>query len=122
MEIRLQILHDAEVIDKEVYIGMLEVIKRLEQHWQLNIRHAQGEMMITHMANAMTRALHGEIITAIDPELLNEIEASNVFANIREINNDLLSLFAFTVPQSELGYLLANVFGLYLAQSGYSTE
>ncbi|HCR62943.1 MAG TPA: PRD domain-containing protein [Serratia liquefaciens] len=120
METRLQILHGAQVIDTEVYIGMLEVVKRLEQHWQLNIRHAQGEMMITHMANAMTRARHGEIIPAIDPELLNEIEASNDFANIREINNDLLSLFAFAVPQSELGYLLANVFGLYLAQADHS--
>lgn len=121
METRLQILHDAQVIDTEVYIGMLEVVKRLEQHWQLNIRHTQGEMMITHMANALTRARRGEIIAAIDPELLDEIEASSVFANIREINSDLLSLFPFAIPDSELGYLLANVFGLYLAQTDSST-
>ncbi|WP_145536720.1 PRD domain-containing protein [Yersinia alsatica] len=116
MEVRLKILYDAQVIDSDVYFGMLNVLKRLEQHWQLSIRHPQGEMLITHMANALMRASQGQVIPAIDNEILAEIEATEIFANIREINNDLLSLFAFEVPDYEVGYLLANLYGLHLAQ------
>lgn len=116
METRLQILHDAQVIDQDVYHGMLAVVARLEQHWQLRIRHAQGEMMITHMANAMMRSRHGDVIPAIDDEVLSEIASSDRYANIQEIHHDLLSLFTFAVPAHEQGYLLANIYGLVLAQ------
>ncbi|WP_050113394.1 PRD domain-containing protein [Yersinia thracica] len=116
METRLKILYDAQVIDSAVYCGMLNVLTRLEQHWQLSIRHPQGEMLITHMANALMRASQRQVIPAIDDEILKEIEATAIFANIREINNDLLSLFVFEVPDHELGYLLVNLYGLHLAQ------
>ncbi|MBX9497758.1 PRD domain-containing protein [Yersinia enterocolitica] len=116
METRLKILYDAQVIDSAVYFGMLNVLTRLEQHWQLSIRHSQGEMLITHMANALMRASQGQVIPAIDNEILKEIETTAIFANIREINNDLLSLFTFQVPDYEVGYLLANLYGLHLAQ------
>lgn len=116
METRLKILYDAQVIDSAVYLGMLNVLTRLEQHWQLSIRHPQGEMLITHMANALMRANQRQVIPAIDEEILKEIEATDVFVNIREINNDLLSLFTFQVPDHEVGYLLANLYGLHLAQ------
>lgn len=116
METRLKILYDAQVLDSAVYSGMLKVLTRLEQHWQLSIRHPQGEMLITHMANALMRASQGQVIPAIDDEILKEIETTAIFANIRDINNDLLSLFVFEVPDHELGYLLANLYGLHLAQ------
>lgn len=116
METRLKILYDAQVIDSSVYIGMIKVLERLEQHWKLSLRHPQGEMLITHMANALMRASQGEVIPAIADEILKEVEATAVFADIRIINNDLLSLFAFEVPDHEIGYLLANLYGLYLAQ------
>lgn len=116
MESRLKILYDAQVIDSVVYFGMLNVLTRLEQHWQLSIRHPQGEMLITHMANALMRASHGPEIPAIDGDILKEMEATAIFANIRELNSDLLSLFPFEVPDHELGYLLANLYGLHLAQ------
>ena len=111
MEQRLQILHDAQVIDQDIYHGMLAVLTRLEQHWQLRIRHPQGEMMITHMANALMRARHGEVIPAIDADVLAEIADSALYANIQEIHHDLLALFAFAVPEYEQGYLLANITG-----------
>lgn len=116
METRLKILYDAQIIDSDIYFGMLNVLERLEQHWQLSIRHSQGEMLITHMANALMRASQKQVIPAIDNEILKEIEADDVFANIREINRDLLSLFVFDVPEYEVGYLLANLYGLHLAQ------
>ncbi|MGE4801373.1 PRD domain-containing protein [Yersinia hibernica] len=116
METRLKILYDAQLIDSTVYFGMLNVLTRLEQYWQLSIRHPQGEILITHMANALMRASQGQVILPIDDEILKEIEATAVFVNVREINSDLLSLFAFEVPDHELGYLLVNLYGLYLAQ------
>ncbi|CNI24639.1 PRD domain-containing protein [Yersinia vastinensis] len=120
METRLKILYEAQVINSDVYLGMLNVLERLEQHWQLSIRHPQGEMLITHMANALMRANQGQAIPPIDEEILKEIEAAEIYANIREINNDLLSLFTFNVPDYEIGYLLVNLYGLHLAQQAES--
>lgn len=116
METRLQILHDAQVINQEVYQGMLAVLDRLEQHWQLPLGHAQGEMMITHMANAMMRAQRGEPIPAIDAGVLAEVHASEDYARVLAMHHDLLSLFSFAVPDYEQGYLLANLYGLVLAR------
>ena len=91
METRLQILHDAQVIDEEIYHGMLAVVSRLEQHWQLRIRHAQGEMLITHMANALMRTRRGEIIPALDAEVLAEIAESARYPAIQTLHQDLLT-------------------------------
>ena len=117
METRLKILYDAQVIDSDVHLGMLNVLERLEQHWKLSVRHPQGEILITHMANALMRSRRGEVIQAIDDEILKEIETKAIFSEVVIINNELLALFAFDIHENEIGYLLANLYGLSLSQS-----
>lgn len=116
MENRLEILYHAQLIDADVYYGMLNVINYLEQERQLNIRHSQGEMMLIHMANALMRARRGEVISAIDADLLAEVAACERYREIVGLNEALLRQFPIPVPEYEQGYLLANLYGLLLNQ------
>lgn len=69
MEKRLNLLCDAGIIDRDIRDGMSEVIKMLETVYEIPVRNEQGEMAITHMANALMRSRNGEEIAPLDDEL-----------------------------------------------------
>ncbi|AHG20919.1 hypothetical protein Z042_15905 [Chania multitudinisentens RB-25] len=117
MEQRLQILASANLISAEVHQGMLKVVNKLEQQWGLVIRNSQGQMAITHMANALMRCARGEPVAAMDNELFSEVVESELFERLQMINNDLLSEFSIQIPESEKTYLLSNLYALHLAQA-----
>ncbi|MBS0057172.1 PRD domain-containing protein [Yersinia sp. Marseille-Q3913] len=112
---RLNILCQAGVIDTDIGQGLDQVINRLENFWQLPARGDHGVMVITHMANALMRTRRGEEIPALDPAILAEIVQSEHIHHIREINQDLLAYFSLKPAENEIGYLLANLYGLYLS-------
>lgn len=118
MENRLNLLCEAGILDKDIRDGMLIVVTRLEKEWAIPVRNEQGEMAITHMANALMRSRRGEEIGALDGELLAEIEASEIFPQLQQIHLALLSSFAVKVHPNEQGYLLANLFSLWMAAHG----
>lgn len=117
MENRLEILHKAKIIDADIYHGMLNVITCLEKTRRLDIRHVQGDMLLTHMANALMRARRGEAISAIDADVLAEVTGSARYPEIAELHHELLQFFPVSVPECEQGYLLANLYGLLLNQA-----
>ena len=98
IDARLNILCQSGVIDTDIGQGLDQVINRLENFWQLPARGEQGIMAITHMANALMRTRRGEEIHYI-----------------REINQDLLAYFSLKPAENEIGYLLANLYGLYIS-------
>ncbi|MCB5302682.1 PRD domain-containing protein [Yersinia bercovieri] len=112
---RLNILCQAGVIDTDIGQGLDQVINRLEKFWQLPVHGDHGVMAITHMANALMRTRRGEEIPALDPAILAEIVQSEHIHYIREINQDLLAYFSLKPAENEIGYLLANLYGLYLS-------
>lgn len=120
MEQRLKILFDAGVINQEIYRGMLNVIDKLENHWHLILRHAQGEMLITHMASALMRAVKNEDVEPIDEALFAEIKNSNIFSKVLTIHCNLMQEFRLNISENEEGYLLANLYGLYMLQPSHS--
>ncbi|AHM75376.1 PRD domain-containing protein [Yersinia hibernica] len=115
IDARLNILCQSGVIDHDIGQGLDQVINRLENFWQLPVSGYQGEMAITHMANALMRTRRGEEIHALDPAILAEIIQSEDIHYIREINQDLLAFFSLKPAENEIGYLLANLYGLYLS-------
>lgn len=76
MENRLSLLCDAGVIDEDICCGMLQVVRRLDEEWKLPVHTEQGTMAITHMASALMRSRRGEVIDALDRELLAELTQS----------------------------------------------
>ncbi|PLR39572.1 PRD domain-containing protein [Chimaeribacter californicus] len=115
MEKRLHLLCQAGLLDQDIHDGMLHVVNQLETCWAIPVRNAQGEMAITHMANALMRSRRGEIIAPLDDALLGEIAASEAYDELLRIQEALLAPFAVTLHANEQGYLLANLFSLWQA-------
>lgn len=114
MENRLNLLCEAGVIDNDICIGMLQIVTRLETEWNLPVHSEQGEMAMTHMASALMRSRRGEVIEALDGELLAEMAQSPFWPTIRLVHQALLEEFAVTIHANEEGYLLANLYGLWM--------
>lgn len=114
MENRLNLLCQAGIIDQDICDGMLTVVTELESVWEIPMRNEQGEMAITHMANALMRSRRGEEIGPLDDELLAEIRAADVYLQLVQIHQSLILPFALTLHPNEEGYLLANLYSLWM--------
>lgn len=114
MENRLNLLCEAGVIDKPVCNTMLRVVRRLETEWHLPVHTDQGTMAITHMASALMRSQRGEVIAPLDGELLAEMAQSPFWPAILQAHQALLKECDVTLHASEEGYLLANLYGLWM--------
>ncbi|ALR78996.1 hypothetical protein [[Enterobacter] lignolyticus] len=115
MENRLNLLCEAGVIDRDICSGMLKVVQRLDKEWQLPVYSEQGAMAVTHMASALMRSRRGEVIEPLDGDLLQEIRLSSIWSQVHQVHCALLQEFAVTVHENEEGYLLANLYGLWMA-------
>ena len=118
MEDRLNLLYQAGIIDKDIRDGMLNVVTQLETVWAIPVRNEQGEMAITHMANALMRSRRGEEIGPLDTELLEEIVTSEAWPQLQPIHRALLAPFDVRLHPNEEGYLLANLFSLWMVSKG----
>lgn len=114
MEKRLKLLCEAGVIDKDICDGMLGVVRQLETVWALPVRNEQGEMAITHMASALMRSRRGEVIGPLDEELMEEIQFSDAYTQLLTIHQALLVPFDVRLHPNEEGYLLANLYSLWM--------
>lgn len=114
MERRLQILCDGGVIDRDIHDGMLEVVKKLEAEWGIAVHNPQGEMAMTHMANALMRCRRGEVIAPLDDAVLQEASSDACWSELLTIHTALIALFDVALHPNEEGYLMANLYGLWL--------
>ena len=115
METRLNLLCEAGVIDKDICKGMMQVVNVLETECHLPVRSEQGTMAMTHMASALMRSRRGEEIESLDNELLAELAQSSHWQAVVQLHQVLLKEFALEVKPCEEGYLLANLYGLWMA-------
>ena len=90
MENRLNLLCEAGVIDKDICSGMLQVVRRLDEEWRLPIHSEQGTMAMTHMASALMRSRQGEVIEALDGELLEELAPFLLWPTILLVHQALM--------------------------------
>ncbi|MEL4015495.1 PRD domain-containing protein [Dryocola clanedunensis] len=114
MENRLNLLCDAGIIDKDICEGMMQVVTQLETVWGIPVRNEQGEMALTHMANALMRSRRGEEIGPLDDELLSEIVNSEEWVHLLTVHQSMLAPFNVTLHPNEEGYLMANLFSLWM--------
>lgn len=115
MEERLNLLCQAGVIDGDICSGMLQAVNVLDECWQMPVYSDQGVMAVTHMANALMRSRRGEIINPLDDELLEELKQSSCWSEVETAHRTLLQLFTVNLHPHEEGYLLANLYSLWMA-------
>lgn len=115
MENRLNLLCETGVIDRDICDGMLLAVKRMDEEWGLPVRTEQGIMAITHMANALMRSRRGETVAPLDEDIQHELSQSPYWPVIFQSHHSLLKMFSVTLHADEEGYLLANLYGLWMA-------
>lgn len=113
MEDRLNLLCQAGIIDRDIGSGMLRVVQQLDERWHLPVFSEQGEIAVTHMANALMRSRRGEVIEPLDDEFLAEITAAACWEDIYQLHETLMQEFDVVLHANEKGYLLANWYGLW---------
>lgn len=118
MEERLNLLYQAGIIDKDICDGMLGVVTQLETEWSISVRNEQGEMAITHMANALMRSRRGEEIGPLDADILGDMQRDDIWPQVQSVHQTLLAPFEVRLHPNEEGYLLANLFSLWMASKG----
>lgn len=118
MEERLNLLCQAGIIDRDICDGMLEVVTQLETVWAIPVRNEQGEMAVTHMANALMRSRRGEEIGPLDPDVWDEIVTSTAWPQLEQIHQALLAPFGIQLHPNEEGYLLVNLLSLWMVSRG----
>lgn len=114
MEERLNLLCDAGIIDRDICDGMLVVVNQLETVWGIPVRNEQGEMALTHLANALMRSRRGEEIAPLDNELFSEVISSAEWTQLQPIHQAILASFDVILHPNEEGYLIANLFSLWM--------
>ena len=72
---------------------------------------------MTHMASALMRSRQGEVIEALDGELLEELAQSHLWPTILLIHQAQLKEFTVALHANEEGYMLANLYGLWMAEN-----
>lgn len=113
MENRLNLLCEAGIIDQDICRGMMQVVRQLDEQWHLPVFSEQGEIAITHMANALMRSRRGEVIEPLDEEFMAEITGSAHWDEIHQLHQVMMQEFDVTLHANEKGYLLANWYGLW---------
>ncbi|WP_114765003.1 hypothetical protein [Vibrio rhodolitus] len=114
MKDRLDLLQQANVISAQAYQGCLRVLAIIDE--QLGISHdsEQYQMAITHLARASDRIWQHEAVSeGLDQEVLDEIIADESYPRTLKLHHQVIDAMGLsTLPDSEEGFMLANVFAL----------
>ncbi|KGY14414.1 hypothetical protein NM22_02860 [Vibrio tubiashii] len=114
MEERLELLLQANVISSKAQQGCLRAIDIIDK--QLPVRHdnEQYQMAITHLARAADRIWQNEaVVEGLDQDILDEISADECYSDTLALHQDVLGAMQLhTVPSSEEGFMLANIYSL----------
>lgn len=104
IEVRLNILLENNVITKEVYNRLKEIINQLKDKFNIEITEENGGMFITHLSMALKRMEDGEIINKIDRTIFKEIKNDINYEKSKEIVNNLEELIG-KLPIEEIEFI-----------------
>ncbi|GAB2644868.1 PRD domain-containing protein [Vibrio panuliri] len=114
MEERLELLLQANVISSKAQQGCLRVIDIIDK--QLSVPHdnEQYQMAITHLARAADRIWQNEAVAeGLDQDILDEISTDECYSDTLTLHQQVLDAMELhTVPSSEEGFMLANIYSL----------
>lgn len=102
---RLEILKAGDVISEEASTIAEEAIQRLSSHVQKTLPQNKVEMLVTHLASALTRISRGDSIDAPPEELLSEIEKSDQINIANREITWIQSNWEDQIPLAEIAFL-----------------
>ncbi|WP_273831975.1 PRD domain-containing protein [Guptibacillus sedimenti] len=102
---RLDILKAGDVISSEASTIAEQAVQRLSSQTQKPLPQNKVEMLVTHLASALTRISRGDSIDAPPDELILEIEKSDLIGVAKREISWIQSNWAEEIPQSEMAFL-----------------
>ncbi len=102
---RLDILRAGDVISEEASTLAEEAVQRLSRQAQNALPQNKVEMLVTHLASALTRMSRGESIDGPPDELVSEIEKSVQIDLVKREITWIQSNWGEEIPQSEIAFL-----------------
>lgn len=116
MESKLNILCKSGLISENVKNSSLSAAKLISKNLNVDIESEQFNMIIIHLANAVTRINNNTPIEhALDNEIFSEIVSSKNFHFINSLNKSVCEIFDLnSVPETENSFLLSNLYALSL--------
>jgi transcriptional antiterminator len=113
LDIRLQILKDADQICEETFEALKRVIEMFKNRWRIELTEDNGAMLITHLSVALERIKRGEEIKGIDSEIYNQIESHYEFEKCRQVLKDITYEAGINIPKSEETFIMMHLCTLF---------
>ncbi|WP_347548625.1 PRD domain-containing protein [Pseudalkalibacillus hwajinpoensis] len=102
---RLEILKAGDVISADASVIAEKAVQRLTRQAGSTLPQNKVEMLVTHLATALTRISRGEIIDSPPDQLVVEVEKSDqINEAVKEITW-VQSMWNEKIPESELSFL-----------------
>lgn len=117
MEMRLGILLDNNVIDKQSHDACLMVHNQIMKPKNLN-KLESYQVAITHLAMALQRIKNDDIVGEMDGAILEEIVNAENFNLVKELSGEIISLMPIDIPQSEISYIWLHLLNLLNEERG----
>lgn len=113
LNIRLQILKDADQISLENYDAIIKVIEIFERELNIKLTEENGAMFITHLAIAFERIKKGEMVEDINDTIYEEIKNSSRFTSSEKFLELLEKELNIEIPESEKTFIMMHLCALF---------
>ncbi|QQK74657.1 PRD domain-containing protein [Salicibibacter cibarius] len=111
---RLRILLEGDVITKEASEIAAEAVDRLGIH----APQPQIDMLVTHLATALTRMERGEALEAPPEEMFKEVEHSSHIKDANEEISWVEGRFGQSLPEEEQKFLKIHYVSIFQEMGG----
>jgi transcriptional antiterminator len=113
LDIRLQILKDADQISEETFEALKRIIQMFKNKWSIHLTEDNGAMLITHLSIALERIKKGEEIEGIDSEIYSQIEGHCEFEKCRKVLKDVTNEAGINIPEYEETFIMMHLCTLF---------
>jgi transcriptional antiterminator len=113
LDIRLQILKDADQISEETFEALKRIIQMFKNKWSINLTEDNGAMLITHVSVALERIKKGEEIEGIDSEIYSQIKNHCDFEKCRKVLKDIAYEAGINIPEYEETFIMMHLCTLF---------
>ncbi|MDF2880296.1 MAG: hypothetical protein K0R54_853 [Clostridiaceae bacterium] len=113
LDMRLDILKQANQIDEDIYNKLKDVIKMIEHNHGIKLNEENGAMLITHLSVALMRIKNQQLVNNADEEIFNEIKCSEFFNSSNEVIEDIQGIIHMEIPECEKDFIIMHLCTLF---------
>lgn len=106
---RLEILLTAEMITKDSYNSLINLIEEFKNKFNVVLTEDNGTMFITHMTAVLGRVEKNEQLVVFEDFMKVEIENNDKYQEARELLDTTLNICNITITEAEQMFILMHL-------------